>query len=98
MTAGEELWGQFYTGDRDRDLAWDTREWIHHLNNTERRKSDKMRWVFLRGKQDYNSRLRAVTMSLSQLPLRCTKVYLWLSVLKHQTVRQVKKQYNFVPG
>lgn len=43
MTAGEELWGQFYTGDRDRDLAWDTREWIQHLNNTERRKSDKMR-------------------------------------------------------
>ena len=47
MTAGEELWGQFYTGDRDRGLAWDTREWIQHLNNTERRKSDKMRWVIL---------------------------------------------------
>jgi len=44
MTPGEELWGQFYTGDRDRDLAWDIEEWIHHLNNnTERRKSDKMR-------------------------------------------------------
>ena len=48
MTAGEELWGHFYTGDRDRDLAWDTQEWIHHLNNnTERRKSDKMRSVIL---------------------------------------------------
>ena len=47
MTAGEELWGQFYTGDRDRDLAWDTQEWTRHLNNTERRKSDKMRWVYI---------------------------------------------------
>ena len=47
MTAGEELWGQFYTGDRDRDLAWDTQEWTRHLNNTQRRKSDKMRWGVL---------------------------------------------------
>ena len=44
MTAGEELWGQFYTGDRDRDLAWDTREWSHYvINDTEQRTSDKMR-------------------------------------------------------
>ena len=45
MTAGEELWGQFYTGDRDRDLAWDTGEWTQYVNNnnTEQRKSDKMR-------------------------------------------------------
>ena len=49
MTAGEELWGQFYTGGRDRDLAWDTREWIHHLNNTERGQSDNMRGAFLEG-------------------------------------------------
>ena len=46
MTAGEELWGQFYTGDRDRDLAWDTQEWTHYVNNnTEQRKSDKMRYI-----------------------------------------------------
>ena len=45
MTAGEELWGQFYTGDRDRDLAWDAGEWTQYVNNnnTEQRKSDKMR-------------------------------------------------------
>jgi len=46
MTFSEELWGHFYTADKDRDLALDTREWVDYLqtNNTDRQqKSSKMR-------------------------------------------------------
>ena len=54
--------------------------------------------VLSRVKQVYNSRFHAVTMSASQLPRRCTKVYLWLSVLGIRLLcQQVKIQYNIVP-
>ena len=46
MSAAEELWGHFYTGDRDRDLAWDSAEWLGYLNNNkggQPGKNDKMR-------------------------------------------------------
>ena len=48
MTSGEELWGHFYSADKDRDLALDTREWVDYLRNNDTdmgKKSHKMRYL-----------------------------------------------------
>ena len=48
MTSGEELWGHFYSVDKDRDLALDTREWVDYLRNNDTdmgKKSHKMRYL-----------------------------------------------------